>query len=87
MGQRCVSELMTQFFIPVADLPVYHITKSGRTDLTDIREGYIVSPGYPARYPYLADGALRIKTSTTTVSLSNQSINGPTYHTYTHYML
>ena len=71
----CVDELMSQLDIYVLDLTVFQIPMSGRADLTDIRDGYIVSPGYPGRYPQEADGRLGITTSTAAVSSSHQAID------------
>ena len=66
---------MCQPVIPVADASLIYVPKSGQKDLTDKRDGYIISPGYPSQYPDEADGKLRITASTEAVSLPHQLIN------------
>ena len=55
---------------------MFQVPESGRVDIVDITEGYIISPGYPGNYPDRSYGSIEITTSSKMVgSLINQSIN------------
>lgn len=77
---------MGQLFITFTGLSVYEVPPSGLLDILDIRDGYIVSPGYPSNYPNEANGDIEITASPLEVSLSHQiiyhRIDSSTYGTY-----
>ena len=77
---------VNQSVTTVAALQVFEVPASEQFDISNIRKGYIVSPGYPGNYPDGADGSIEIKTPTAGVSIPHQltylSINKSLVLTY-----
>ena len=76
--------MLTDNNLTVAALPVYRIPAYGQRTIVDIKEGYVVSPGYPGNYPKNSNGRLEITTSATGVSSAQKSVDWLTYHTHMH---
>mgnify|MGYP001796264606 CR=1 FL=1 len=65
---------VNQFDIMVAALPVFRLPAHGQINITDVRAGYIITPGYPGQYPNNANGSIEITTSANEVSLPYHQI-------------